>query len=249
MKFPSKYALTIAVGLLISGSFTQNVYGAFPTLPDSTVTPGATNPLVNQQNIGTTICRSGYTATIRPTVSYTNKLKKTQLNTTYSNYGSSDLKLFEEDHLIPLELGGNPTNVKNLWPEPWTGNQGAHYKDQLENKLKSLVCARTLTLAVAQSAIATNWEVAYQRYILGIVEPSSTSSQAETAIPSESASSTPIIPVTTPTSLPSSVATPIPTSSTRPAGSTGKCNDGTYSFAATHRGMCSGHGGVAQFYT
>ena len=30
---------------------------------------------------------------------------------------------------------------------------------------------------------------------------------------------------------------------------TGKCKDGTYSFAATHRGMCSGHAGVLEFYS
>ena len=34
-----------------------------------------------------------------------------------------------------------------------------------------------------------------------------------------------------------------------PAGATGKCKDGTYSFATHHQGMCSSHGGVAQFYS
>ena len=38
-----------------------------------------------------------------------------------------------------------------------------------------------------------------------------------------------------------------PASSTIPAGATGQCRDGTFSFAANHRGMCSSHGGVAQF--
>lgn len=36
--------------------------------------------------------------------------------------------------------------------------------------------------------------------------------------------------------------------SSRPAGSTAQCNDGTYSFSQHHRGTCSSHGGVAQFY-
>lgn len=40
-----------------------------------------------------------------------------------------------------------------------------------------------------------------------------------------------------------------PASPTIPSGATGHCNDGTYSFAANHRGMCSSHGGVAQFYS
>src|SRR5258708_3844160 len=37
-------------------------------LPDSTCTPGSTNPNVTQANIQQTICVSGYTQTIRPPV-------------------------------------------------------------------------------------------------------------------------------------------------------------------------------------
>ena len=33
-----------------------------------------------------------------------------------------------------------------------------------------------------------------------------------------------------------------------PANATAKCKDGTYSFAAQHRGACSHHGGVAEWY-
>ncbi len=47
------------------GSCHYSYVGSFP-LPDPHCTPGATNPQVNQANIGTTICRSGYTSTIRP---------------------------------------------------------------------------------------------------------------------------------------------------------------------------------------
>lgn len=32
-----------------------------------------------------------------------------------------------------------------------------------------------------------------------------------------------------------------------PAGATGRCNDGTYTFSATKRGACSRHGGVKQW--
>jgi hypothetical protein len=34
----------------------------------------------------------------------------------------------------------------------------------------------------------------------------------------------------------------------RPAGATARCRDGEYSFSQHHRGTCSGHGGVAQWY-
>ena len=33
-----------------------------------------------------------------------------------------------------------------------------------------------------------------------------------------------------------------------PPGATARCNDGTYSYSANHRGTCSHHGGVAEWY-
>jgi hypothetical protein len=135
-------------------------------LPNTSVTPGAINPAVTQANIHSTICVSGYTKTIRPPSSYTTKLKKQQLAGTYSRYGSTNTALFEEDHLIPLELGGNPTDPKNLWPEPWTGDSNARIKDRLENALHALVCSDSITLKTAQRAIATNWYSAYLKYVL-----------------------------------------------------------------------------------
>ena len=48
-------------------------------LPDSSVTPGATNASVTQANIAVTICIPGWTKTIRPPASYTTKLKLLQL--------------------------------------------------------------------------------------------------------------------------------------------------------------------------
>lgn len=129
-------------------------------------TPGATNSNVTQNNIKSTICVSGWTDTIRPPVSYTNKLKKQQLAADYkyliATYGA-DMSKYEEDHLISLQLGGSPTDPKNLWPEPWAGNN-ARVKDVIETKLKKLVCAGTMKLADAQKAISTNWVKAYNTY-------------------------------------------------------------------------------------
>jgi hypothetical protein len=111
---------------------------------------------VTQGNISTTICVRGYTTTVRPPVSYTQDLKVRQI----AEYGYADTSLadYEEDHLIPLELGGHPTDPKNLWPQPRTGNHPASLKDQVENSLRSKVCAGAMTLAAAQVAIAKNWE-------------------------------------------------------------------------------------------
>lgn len=123
-------------------------------LPDPSCTPGATDPTVTQQNIHQTICVSGYTKTVRPSVTYTNHLKTEQMQ----EYGFTDsLHQHEEDHLISLELGGSPTDPHNLWPEP--GNS-PNPKDKVENFLHMAVCAGRLSLQAAQVRIATNWTTA-----------------------------------------------------------------------------------------
>ena len=133
---------------------------AYLPLPDPSCQPGATYSGVTQSTIGSTICVSGWTKTVRPSTSYTNALKTTQI----AQYGYSDTSLsdYEEDHLIPLELGGNPTSAANLWPEPHAtvGGGSSSKKDTIENKLKKMVCAGTVKLAAARSAIAKNWTTA-----------------------------------------------------------------------------------------
>lgn len=139
---------------------------------NKTVTPGALNNSVNQSNIATTVCKSGWTATIRPTVTYTNKLKDTQLKTTYASYTKlwgPSASGYEEDHLISLQLGGNPSDPKNLWPEPYAGN-GARKKDVVETALKRLVCAGTIKLVDAQKAIL-DWPSAYKKYVTSADAP------------------------------------------------------------------------------
>jgi len=124
-------------------------------LPDSNCTPGSIDTKVTQENLTTTICKSGYTTTVRPSTTYTNNLKAQQIK----EYGYVDTRLssYEEDHLIPLELGGNPTDPKNLWPEY---GSIPNPKDTVENGCKSKVCAGQITLAEAQVEIATNWRIA-----------------------------------------------------------------------------------------
>jgi hypothetical protein len=134
-------------------------------LPDSRLTPGATNPNVKQSNIYSTICVSGYTSTIRPSSSYTTALKIEQLHSGYAFHSDMQTSDYEEDHLIALELGGSPASRQNLWPEPYAGRDGARVKDTIENKLHSLVCAGAISLHTAQRAIAVNWWTAYLHYV------------------------------------------------------------------------------------
>jgi hypothetical protein len=107
-------------------------------------TPGVLNPDVTQANIGSTICTRGWTSTIRPPESYTNDLKRKQMRL-YGETGS--MSGYQEDHLISLELGGSPTDPRNLWPEPYPR---ASQMDQIENQLNAQVCSGQLTLAQAQ---------------------------------------------------------------------------------------------------
>jgi hypothetical protein len=127
-------------------------------LPDPVCTPGAAYVAVTQDNISQTICVSGYTTTIRPPTSYTDPLKVQQM----SQYGFTGTTAdYEEDHLIPLEVGGDPRDAHNLWPEPYNLAHGAHQKDTVENYLHSLVCAGRMTLSEAQREVATNWIAVY----------------------------------------------------------------------------------------
>ena len=126
-------------------------------LPDHARTPGADNPAVTQANIGSTICVTGWTATVRPDTSYTDALKREQLANGYAYQGDTNVADYEEDHLIPLELGGAPSNPLNLWPEPYAGSDGAHAKDKVENSLRRDVCNGTVTLAAARQEMASNW--------------------------------------------------------------------------------------------
>ncbi|HVS85623.1 MAG TPA: hypothetical protein VHD91_08320 [Gaiellaceae bacterium] len=111
---------------------------------DPVRTPGVLNPDVTQANIRSTVCKRGWTATIRPPVDYTNALKAKQMRA----YGETGpLSDYQEDHLISLELGGNPTDPRNLWPEPYPR---AGQVDKIENQLNAEVCSGQLTLAEAQ---------------------------------------------------------------------------------------------------
>jgi hypothetical protein len=111
---------------------------------DAVRTPGVINPDVTQANIHETICVRGWTRTIRPPTSYTSELKLRQMRE-YGVGGSPSE--YQEDHLISLELGGHPTDPRNLWPEPI---ERALRVDGTENELNGKVCSGELTLAEAQ---------------------------------------------------------------------------------------------------
>jgi hypothetical protein len=219
-----------------------------PGEPDPSQTPGALNPAVTQATIGSTICVSGWTATIRPSSSFTTALKIKQI----VQYGYSDTQTssYEEDHLISLELGGAPADARNLWPEPYTVTladgraTGAHTKDGFETKLKSEVCAGTITLAQGQSEIGDHWVHAY--YGIALV---ASSTAGPVATPPPAPTVRPTVHAATPKPATPKPVAPKPTptdanAAAKAAGATAICADGTLSFSKTRSGTCSKHGGV-----
>jgi hypothetical protein len=115
-----------------------------PYAADPTRTRGVVNPDVTQANIATTVCKHGWTRTIRPPTDYTNALKLKQMRE-YGVRGSP--AKYQEDHLISLELGGHPTDARNLWPEPYPR---AAEVDSIENELNAKMCSGELSLDEAQ---------------------------------------------------------------------------------------------------
>jgi hypothetical protein len=124
-------------------------------LPDRRCTPGAIRSGVSLS----TICHAGYSRSARPPESYTEPLKLRQIRA-YSLSGPA--RDYEEDHLIPLSIGGAPAAPANLWPEPRRGPHSAEEKDQLESWAVRIACARRMPLGSLQSAMASNWVLLYR---------------------------------------------------------------------------------------
>jgi hypothetical protein len=132
-------------------------------LPDPRITPGAIDPTVTPQNLHATVCVRGYTATVRPDKRVTNRLKREQIR--QYRYSDKDPRNYEQDHLIPLSIGGNPSDPRNMWPQPREGAWGADEKNDLEFIAYRLVCSGQLNLQEAQRRIAANWIEAYQAWV------------------------------------------------------------------------------------
>jgi hypothetical protein len=150
----------------VDGSASPGATRSTIGLPDPVRTPGAINPAPTQDNLATTVCKPGWATSVRPPAAYTSALKLVQI----VEYGYADRNPshYQEDHLVPLELGGAPRDRRNLWPEPNTVtlaggiSVGSKEKDDLEDELHAEVCAGTLSLADAQRSIASDWIAAWE---------------------------------------------------------------------------------------
>lgn len=130
---------------------------------DRTCTPGALNPDVTQATIHSTICVPGWAAKVRPSATFTNRIKRQAM----ANYGiTGPLSAVEGDHLEPIEDGGfpgdehnpdDPRNLAQIWPESWTGTPNAHTKDVDENMVHRAICSGKMTLKQGQDFILAKW--------------------------------------------------------------------------------------------
>jgi len=136
-----------AIGLLLLAIVLQmrRHVGTPSIVADPLRTPGMLNAAVTQATIRLTICKHGWTRTVRPPTDYTNALKRKQMRM-YDEHGPPSA--YQEDHLVSLELGGDPTDPRNLWPEPYPR---AADVDKIENELNAQVCSGALSLADAQA--------------------------------------------------------------------------------------------------
>jgi hypothetical protein len=131
-------------------------------IPDHQRTPGAINPKVTQQNLQSTVCVSGWSRTVRPPASYTNRLKAKQMRELGLPGSTHD---YHEDHLVSLCAVGHPTDERNLWPQPVNGRWTDKVKDQLESSVCRQVCRGDMTLEQGQAIfLEPNWTKAYMRY-------------------------------------------------------------------------------------
>jgi hypothetical protein len=134
----------IVVGLLLVHLLRRDSGAPAFFAARSALTPGALNPDVTQATIRQTICRRGWTKTVRPPTSFTSALKLVQIRQYGFVGGPVD---YQEDHFISLELGGAPNDPKNLWPER---RPRADRVDTIENQLNAEVCSGRLSLAEGQ---------------------------------------------------------------------------------------------------
>jgi hypothetical protein len=91
-------------------------------------------------------------------VSYTDALKRQQIA---AEGLTQPIYAYEEDHRMPLELGGSPQDPHNLSPEyPRSPNP----KDRDEGALRAKVCSGEMTLDQARGVMASTWLAPWPNY-------------------------------------------------------------------------------------
>jgi hypothetical protein len=146
--------LLLSIALLLNLSALALPQAKQSYLPNPKLTPGDTIPVTKDDVCGTTH---------RPLVDPIPIRLKGQV---FARYGISTAgpSSYNIDHLIPMKLGGS-NSIKNLWPQPLSGEWTYVLKNKLEKQLQKKVCRGELELSKAQQEIATDWVSAYRKYV------------------------------------------------------------------------------------
>jgi anti-sigma factor RsiW len=123
------------------------------SIPDTRLTPGAA-VLASRQ----VVCAQASTNNKAVPAALQRKV--------FEEYGiaGAEPQAYEVDYLVTPALGG-ADDIRNLWPHSYSATVwNARVKDDLENRLREMVCDGSLDLAEAQQEIAGNWIAAYKKY-------------------------------------------------------------------------------------
>jgi hypothetical protein len=123
-------------------------------MPDPKLTPGEAAEVTKDD-----LCGSGRTALV-------DKISIKVKSQVFDIYGiRADAPVaYNVDHLVPSSLGGT-NSIKNLWPQPLSGEWSYVEKNKLEKRLQKLVCSGEVELKKGQEEIARDWVGAYKRYV------------------------------------------------------------------------------------
>jgi hypothetical protein len=148
----------LAFGLFLARSNTVRhrpvlMQTAIVSIPDSRLTPGAT--VLESRRA---VCAGSNTKNRAVSPAVQRKV--------FEEYGisGSDPRAYEVDYLVTPALGGSD-DIHNLWPHSYSATAwNAEVKDELEDRLRGMVCDGSLDLTEAQREIASNWIAAYRKY-------------------------------------------------------------------------------------
>ena len=144
--------LALAALLAVPGAAEAQSRSSY--LPNPKLTPGATIDATKSD-----LCGPGH-------ADFANTIPIALKRKVFDRYGigGNTPGAFDVDRLIPLGLGGS-NSIKNLWPQPMSGEWNHDMKNKLEQRLHKMVCDGKLDLKAAQQEIATDWIRAYRKYI------------------------------------------------------------------------------------
>lgn len=117
-------------------------------LPDARMTPGAVVSVTAAQ-----VCAPGYARRARHPYDDAARAMSRAVRREYGVRGPG----YRVDHLVPIEVGGDPFDIRNLWPQPVSDS---YVKDERENAAHDRICSSRnpdATMREVQREFETDW--------------------------------------------------------------------------------------------